>query len=587
MANLRTNRSYLGYIFVAIFSAVFFGLMQMSRTFADPDAFYHAKMEVLMLKQGIVRDFPWLAYTPLTQIYTDHHFLYHVLLIPFVKFFPPLIGIKIATVFINTIFILLFYGFLRKQKIPRPFFFVFLLLSAAPFVFRIDLDKANGLSLVFVMLILFAIFTPSSPPPWKGGGRWGWLAILSFFYVWSYGGWPIGIFIAGIYFIASIFAGVIASPWPLAASEAWRVAIPSIMRLPPPPPRGQACRLLAMTVWRAEWRPLAATIGGSLAGLIINPYFPENLKFYWMQIVQIALVNYQSKIGVGGEWYQFDLSELVSYSGPVILVFIFGMMFFFGKIFLTPPPCLPLSTEGGNTNAGFSPLVIKGGVRGRIAREAIKDIFFFVLAAGAFFILTLKSCRNTEYFFPFAILSSAFIFKYFWDNDLYLRFKKNIHSFFKKEFLYSAFVAYLFLAFILNFGLNFWKIKQELARGFSFDYYKGAMEVVQKNSRPADIIFHSDWDDWPMLFYHNEYNRYIVGLDATFMYKYDKELFKKWRDITWGDFKGDPYGIIKNDFHAAFIFVAKNDIDIMDKYFKNDMRYELLYDKEGKVYKIR
>jgi hypothetical protein len=141
--------------------------------------------------------------------------------------------------------------------------------------------------------------------------------------------------------------------------------------------------------------------------------------------------------------------------------------------------------------------------------------------------------------------------------------------------------------FVLNFGLNFCKIKQELGRGFGFDYYKEAMAVAKKNSGPGDIIFHSDWDDWPMLFYHNDYNRYIVGLDATFMYKYSPELYKEWRDITWGDFKGDPYPIIKNDFRATLIFVAKNDTGAMDKYFKDDARYELLYDKEGKVYKVK
>ena len=148
----------LGYIFTGFFGLLFFGLMQASWTFADPDSFYHAKMAVLMLERGIIRDFPWLVYTSLPGGYTDHHFLYHVILIPFVKFFSPLIGIKVATVFINTTFILLFYGFLRKNKILRPFFFVFLLLSTAPFIFRIDLVKANGLSLVFVMLILIFIF---------------------------------------------------------------------------------------------------------------------------------------------------------------------------------------------------------------------------------------------------------------------------------------------------------------------------------------------------------------------------------------------------------------------------------------------
>lgn len=490
-----------------------------------------------MLKQGVVRGFPWLAYTVLPQIYTDHHFLYHILLIPFIWKLPALAGVKVATVFINTALMLTFYFFMKINGIRRPLFFVFLILSAAPFIFRIDLAKANGLSSIFIMLILFAIFRK----------KYFFLALLSFFYVWSYGGWPLSIFLAGIYFMASIFANVIMGDIP----SFGKGGLGRIHKLlnPPQPPFSEGGGLA----------PLLATIIGSAAGLVINPYFPQNLKFYWIQTVQIALVNYQTKIGVGAEWYGFNLAELVSYSGPVILVFIFALLFFFGAIF----------------------------TKKKVAsREAIRDILFFAICAGAFFVLTLKSRRNTEYLYPFAILLSAFILKYFYDRELLCRLKKQFLCVLKKEFFLYFLIAYLAIMFAASFGLNFWRIKSALSQGFDFDCYKEAMNVIKYSTAPGDIIFHSDWDDWPMLFYHNDYNRYVVGLDTTFMYKYNKDLYKKWRDITWGDYQGDAYPIIKGDFRAAIIFIAKNDIDMMDKYFKDDARYELLYDKEGKVYKI-
>ena len=147
-------------------------------------------------------------------------------------------------------------------------------------------------------------------------------------------------------------------------------------------------------------------------------------------------------------------------------------------------------------------------------------------------------------------------------------------------------MVYLVLMLGLAFGSNFWRIKTGLAEGFGFVKYKKAMEVIIKNTNKDDIIFHSDWDDWPMLFYHNTYNKYIVGLDTTFMYRYSGEAYQKWRDITWGDYEGDAYPIIKDDFKATTIFIAEGDIEDMDKYFKNDNRYELLYNGEGKVYKI-
>jgi len=542
------NHQYLGYIFVAFFGLTFFAVIQATGTFLDPDSFYHAKMASSMLKGGIVHDFPWLTYTVLPQIYTDHHLLYHVLLVPFVWKISPLVGIKIATVFINTLFVVIFYLFLRKNNARWPFLFVFLLLSGMPFIFRINLPKANGFSLIFLSLILLAIFKKKNI----------WVAILSFFYVWAYAGWPLGIFLAGTFLVASIISNLILKSEPkngsftlLNCSAKRNTAFGRF--------NGAYCYIVKL-LRQAEWKPLAATICGSIAGLVINPYFPQNIKFYWMQTVQIALVNYQTKIGVGAEWYGYNVPELITYSGGIFLILGFAMLLFFGNV------------------------VVRKRVV--ITYEAIRDIFFFLVCAGLFFVLTIKSCRNTEYSFPFMLLLSAFIIKYFYNSDVAQWIKKNLRKMFRLKVLYNGFFIYLAVMILAGFAFNFWKIKKGFESGFEFSKYEEAMAAAQKNSNRGDIIFHSDWDDWPMLFYHNDYNYYIVGLDTTFMYKFNKDLYKKWRDITWGDFEGDPYKIIKNDFKASLIFIAENDIEIMDKYFKDDRRYELIYDGDGKVYKL-
>ncbi|MBU1179529.1 hypothetical protein KJ885_01150 [Patescibacteria group bacterium] len=538
---------YLKYILVALFAALFFGLMQANKVFVDPDSFYHTKIAVFMLKQGIVRDFPWLVYTTLPEIYTDHHFLYHIILLPFVKFIPPLIGSKVAAVFINTGFILLFYGFLRnphptsplergRKEGVWPFFFVFILLSGAPFIFRIDLVKASGFSLIFIMLILFALFRR----------RHIWLVAISFFYVWAYGGWPLGILLSGIFLVSSMIANMIFNT----RKEATLLH----------------CYIVTL-LRRSEWKPLVATVLGSLAGLVINPYFPQNLKFYWIQIVQIAVVNSKIKIGVGAEWYGFELPNLVNYSAGIFLVLGVAMLFFFGHIMV------------GVQNSE--------SLQKKINYKAIRDILFFTICAGTFFVLTIKSCRNTEYSFPFMLLAGAFILKYFYDKDVYLYLKKNFLRIFRREILYKIFLIYLVLMLGLAFGASFKRVKNDLSRGFGFEKYKKAMEIAQENTKKDEIIFHSDWDDWPILFYHNTYNKYIVGLDARFMSNYNSELYEKWRDICWGKYENDVYPAIKQDFNAKIIFIAEGDIEKMDKYFKDDNRYKLLYNHDAKVYKLK
>ena len=70
--------------------------------------------------------------------------------------------------------------------------------------------------------------------------------------------------------------------------------------------------------------PLVATLG-VLAGLILNPYFPKNLEFYWIQIGKIAVANTASATRVGSEWYSLGLST-VPLNAVVLMLFI-GALF--------------------------------------------------------------------------------------------------------------------------------------------------------------------------------------------------------------------------------------------------------------------
>jgi len=513
---------WLSYVFIILFGLIFFGLMQANKTILDPDGFYHIRIATLMLKDGIVKEFPWLVFTDLSTFYTDHHFIYHIILSLFINFFEPIVGVKIATTFINTSFLFIFYSFLKNQKIQHIWLYIIILLSSSPFLFRINLTKASSLSLIILFLILFSIFKK----------KYKTLFALSFLYVWSYGGWPLSIIVSGTYFLSSFLSKKI-----------------------------QNNKGIFIIIKSSEWQPFIITILGSVIGIVINPYFPENILFYWLQIIQIAMVNYGSNVGVGMEWYGFSITQVLIYSSEIILLLLIGGLLFFGRIAIKKYKI--------------------------ISEKEITKLLFFLILSGFFFILTLKSKRNSEYFYPFVVIFAALFINYFWDKDVFIKIKNNIQSFFKKRFLYIIFILYIIFMFFFAFLLNFIRIKTDLESGHSINEYKEAMETAMQNSNYGDIIFHSDWDDWPILFYHNQYNRYIVGLDPTFLYKYNSDLYKKWRDITRGDFEGDPYYIIKNDFNAKVIFIANSDKKYMDKYIKDNKNYELLYEGDADVYKVK
>ncbi len=89
----------LDYILVFVTMSLYYGWLQWPRYIGDPDGFYHAKI-VSFLKNGqLLETMPWMQFSTLRDSFTDHHLLYHILILPFTYLTDnPLIAIKIATV---------------------------------------------------------------------------------------------------------------------------------------------------------------------------------------------------------------------------------------------------------------------------------------------------------------------------------------------------------------------------------------------------------------------------------------------------------------------------------------------------------
>ena len=101
---------------------LFFGGMALVQ-FATPDlpdndGYYHIKLASLMRTEGLKPDFPWLPFSILNENeFYDHHFLFHVALIPF-TFGDLRLGAKWAAVtFASLAFLAVWYLFYR-QRIP-------------------------------------------------------------------------------------------------------------------------------------------------------------------------------------------------------------------------------------------------------------------------------------------------------------------------------------------------------------------------------------------------------------------------------------------------------------------------------------
>jgi hypothetical protein len=162
---------------------LFLALVQFSTPdLPDNDGFYHIKMAYLMRTEGLKPAFPWLPLTILNQSeFSDHHFLYHAVLIPF-TFGDLRLGAKWSAVFFASLAFLSVWNLLKNARVPyAPLWALGLLAVSEAFIYRMNITRAQSLSLLVLMLGLDWLLRKKYLP----------LGALAFAYVWLYDAFPL------------------------------------------------------------------------------------------------------------------------------------------------------------------------------------------------------------------------------------------------------------------------------------------------------------------------------------------------------------------------------------------------------------
>ncbi|NJN98819.1 MAG: hypothetical protein HC875_34365 [Anaerolineales bacterium] len=264
-----TGLGLLG-VFLLFLGAVQFSSPNLSST----DGYFHIKFAEVMRDQGLRPPFPWLPLTILNpQDYADHHFLFHVLLIPF-TYGDLRLGAKWAGVIFPALAFLTGWIFLRGQRVSYAALWAvgFLAVSEA-FLYRLSMPRVQAVSLLLMILILHVVLT----------GRERWLFPLTFTYVWLYDGFPFIVLIVGCYTL---------SHWVLAG--------------------------------RLRLGPLVYVGLGVVLGLLINPYFPQYIIFIYHHM--LPKLTESSSASVGSEWYPYETWSLVENSAGSLVVMAAGVI---------------------------------------------------------------------------------------------------------------------------------------------------------------------------------------------------------------------------------------------------------------------
>jgi hypothetical protein len=447
----------------------------------DGDSYFHTRAARELSEHGFRDEFPQTAFSTWSVRYSDKDLLFHALLIPFQWLHgalsdpgpEDLVGPgKQAAVVLTLVFFVCFAVALHQVDARFPWFWILLLFAAdAPLLFAFLPVRPGLLAIAFVVVEVVLILRRKT----------------------------LGLFIVGALHALGHSSFVLLP----ALASAWASA-----------------HLLRRESFST--RLLAVAFLGPVLGLIVNPYFPNNLFVAWDQLVEVARAVWLGASEVPAHLFG---SELVA---PFLAY-----------------PRRRLSTEG----------------------------LALVLMTGLLLGVGFLSERFLRFFFPAAVLLGARLWSELWGKSgLRESWRDNARA-----FALSASI----LVFSLLGGLadgSVAKVQSHVAGMSTPEIYRPAVEFLERTAKPDELVYHNFWWDFSVLYHYRPDGRYVVALDPVFFYRFDPELFAKSLEAFSGKTE-NVYRVLDDDFGARWVFVPKD-----TRYFpffnllRQDDRFEKAYE---------
>ena len=335
---------------------------------------------------------------------------------------------------------------------------------STPFLYRLLMIRTQGAALLVLILALSALFAK----------RPRWLLVLAFAFTWLYDGFVLILAVAGLYALA---VGIVER--------------------------------------RLAWRPVVWTAAGIALGLVLNPYFPQNVTFILAHLGdKLALGN---GVPVGQEWYPYTTGDLLAHSGGALLVLAMGLL--------------------------------RPGFGGRPARQRDTSETTLLLVALLTLFMLFRSRRFIEYYPAFALLFAAAAWgRHPLDVAHWLPARLRGGAGLLRRVALGGVIAFgLFLA-----ATTVLATAQDARAARDPARFAGASAWLVAHTPTGAPIFQTDWDDFTRLFYYNTHNTYLVGLDPTYLERADPQLWADWVAITQGNWSA-PSAAIQSEFGAAYV----------------------------------
>lgn len=272
-------------LFAIVTLAVSFYLHFNSDKFPDPDIFYHFRHAAIYAGGGLFAgEFPWGPYSVIGGYSSDIWYGFHVLLIPFAWAGDPLLGMRLAGVFVTAACLFSVYLACLRLDIKPAFLWPFVLLFSSAFLLhRSTMLRPHVLTLGLTVLLLALLAAGHIRGVFLAALATAWLH-LSLFFV------PV--------IILAVFVGA---------------------------------KLL--TEKSFAWRETVVLTGGLLAGWLLRPNPLGAAKIAYVQVFQWTLEKLAgAPLEVGSELRPLTIAIHSNYLAFIIL-WSLGLLFLLWKLF--------------------------------------------------------------------------------------------------------------------------------------------------------------------------------------------------------------------------------------------------------------
>jgi hypothetical protein len=297
---------------------------------------------------------------------------------------------------------------------------------------------------------------------------------------------------------------------------------------------------------------LLGVIAGAAAGLFLRPNPLGAVKLVYIQVFKQIFERQAVPLLVGGEHLPLLPITLLRNFWGVTLVWLAAliMFFIFWKLIKKS-----------------SPRYLQTG----LLSSASLSILFFALTM-------LLARRAYDLWVPFSLIFSGSLFtvaSLCWRSQ-------------SRQAFYDAAKILLLLLLIFNAFYSIYRTEMSLKAAYQPERMKKVAEWLKDNSQIGDIVFNLRWPRFSELFYWNQKNYYVGGLDPIFQYAYDPNLYWKFHylmadmvtDKTCGftecteGMMEDTYEVLKRDFRAKYVVADKIQNPAVYSFLNADPRFE-------------